>query len=91
MDPEEPTEYNHYLLKVNEIKGDSLWVAFRSFSYNGIVSSMDAQDGFYDVMYSVHKSDLKDLKNTDELKKVFKDYPESSGFNRIIEYQFLYK
>lgn len=87
-DPQEPSEYNHYLLKVNDVTEDSLWVSFSSYSYNGIVSSLDPKDGFYDIMIPMHKNDIITLKNTDELKKVFRDYSESSGFDRVVAYQF---
>lgn len=77
-------EYDHYLMKVNDIAGDSLWVSFNSYGYNGVVSSLDPKDGFFDVMYSMHKNALKDYQESGELKKVIRDYTASAGFDRVI-------
>ena len=85
--PDEPSEYNHYLLKVREINGDSVWVSNSAFSYNGIVTELDPNDGFYDVMYPLHKNDLKEIKKAGDLKKVIRDYSLSAGFDREIEFQ----
>lgn len=80
-------EYNHYLLKVNEVVDDSLWVSFSSYSYNGIVSELDPADGFYDIVYAIHKSELYKYEESGELKKALRDYPATAGFDRVIEYQ----
>ena len=85
-DREEPSEFNHYLMKVRDIAGDSLWVSYSSFSYNGIVSQLDAKDGFYDLMYSIHKNAIKEFSNSGDLKKVMRDYESSAGFDREIEF-----
>ena len=84
---EEKTEYNHYLLKVREVAGDSVWVSNSSYNYNGIVSELDPKDGFYDVMYAMHKNELKEIKKTGDLKKVMRDYLPTAGFDREIEFQ----
>ncbi len=83
---EEKTEHKHYLLKVREVAGDSVWVSNSSFNYNGIVSELDPKDGFYDVMYGMHKNDLKEIKKTGDLKKVIRDYSSTAGFDREIEF-----
>ena len=83
---EEPTTYNHYLLKVRDVVGDSLWVSSSTYNYNGIISQLDPEDGFYDIMYPIHKRVIEDFRKSSELKKVMRDYPASSGFNRDIEY-----
>ncbi len=84
---EEPSAYNHYLLKVRDVVGDSLWVSYSSYFYNGIISQLDPKDGFYDIMYPMHKNDLEGLQKTGELKKVMRDYAASTGFDRDIEYK----
>jgi len=83
---DEPSEYNHYLLKVREVAGDSLWVSMSSYFYNGIVTELDPKDGFYDVMYSVHKNSIQAFQEAGDLKKVMRDYSPSAGFDREIEY-----
>jgi hypothetical protein len=84
---DEPSEYNHYLLKVRETNGDSVWVSSSAFSYNGIVSELDPKDGFYDVMYAMHKNDIQEIKKAGDLKKVMRDYLPTAGFDREIEFQ----
>lgn len=88
-DFEEKTTYNHYLLKVIEIVDDSLHVTFNSYSYDGVVDRLDPKDGFYDVSYSMHKTELSDFKNSGKLKKVIRDYKPYAGFDKELEYQFL--
>lgn len=87
-DPDELSRYNHYLLKVEDIVGDSLHVTFNSFSYNSVIEELNASDGFYDVWYSMHINELHELDQSGELKKVIRDYSTYSGFNRVLEYQF---
>lgn len=86
-DPEESSEYNHFLLKVNDIEGDSLWVSFNTYAYNDVVTELDSRDGFYDVMYSLHRNALNDYEDSGELKKIIRDYSSSAGFDRVIEYE----
>ena len=86
-DPDEPTEYNHYLLKVTDILPDSLVVSINTFGYNGVVSSLDAEDGFYDFGYLIHKNRIQGYDDAGELKKVIREYSSFSGFDRIVEYQ----
>lgn len=83
---DEPSEYNHYLLKVRDVAGDSLSVSMSSYFYNGIVTELDPKDGFYDVMYTIHKSSIQAFKESGDLKKVMRDYSASAGFDREIEY-----
>jgi DNA-directed RNA polymerase subunit RPC12/RpoP len=87
LDDEELSEYNHFLLKVDDIEEDTLWVTFSSYSYNGVIDQLDPRDGFYDVVYSMHTDELEEYYESGDLKKVYRDYDESSGFNRVIEYQ----
>ena len=85
-DTEETSEYNHFLLKVSDIVDDRLWVSFSSYTYNGIVQELDQADGFYDIMYSMHKNGLQEYDQTGELKKVIRDYTPETGFDRVIEF-----
>ena len=86
-DSEESSEYNHYLLKVNDVVDDSLVVAFNSYSYNGIIEELDPDDGFFNITYSIHKDAVKEYDETGDLKKVLRDYSASAGFDRVLEYQ----
>lgn len=83
---ESTDEYNHYLLKVNDVVDDSLWVSFTSYSYNGVVTQLEPEDGFYDIMYPMHKDGVKAYKASGELKKVIRNYTTSAGFDRIVPY-----
>ena len=85
-DQEESSEYNHYLMKINEVEGDSLYVSFTSFSYNGVVTQLDTQDGFYDLEYVMHKGYLDELEELGQVKKVIRDYSAAAGFDRVIKY-----
>jgi len=84
---EESSEYNHYLLKVNDIEEDSLVVSINSYTYNGIIKELDPADGFYNVTYSIHKDEVKGYDESGELKKVLRDYSSLAGFDRVLEYQ----
>lgn len=86
-DSDEPSEYNHYFLKVGNVTEDSLWVSVSSYSYNGIVEALDPADGFYDIMYSIHKDFIKEYNASGAMKKVIRDYDSYSGFDRVVEYQ----
>lgn len=83
---EEKTQYNHFLMKVRKVEGDSLWVSYSSFNYNGIVSKLDPKDGFYNIMFSMHKNGIKDFSKSGELKKVIRDYSPSDGFDQEVEF-----
>lgn len=85
-DLQEPTTYNHYLMKTVDTQGDSLLVVFNSYSYNGIVDKLDSRDGFYDIMYIIHKDELKEMDESGELKKIFREYSSYSGFDRELVY-----
>ncbi len=78
--------YKHYLMKVRKVEGDSLWVSYSSFSYNRMVTKLDPKDGFYNMMYSMHKDGLKELNTSGELKKVMREYSATDGFNQEVEF-----
>lgn len=84
---QDTSKYNHFLIKVREIHGDSLWISQNSYRYNGYITKLDPNDGFFNMMYSVHKSIVKELDKKGELQKIFRDYTESTGFNREIDFQ----
>ena len=73
-------------MKVRDITSDSLWISYSSYNYNGIISTLDPNDGFYTAMYAIHKNGILDLYNSGELIIVMRDYSPSSGFDREIEY-----
>lgn len=77
--------YNHYLMKVREVSGDSLIVSFSSYYYNGRVTELDPKDGFYNVTYSIHKKSIGNFQETGELLEVMRDYSSSSGFDREVD------
>lgn len=83
---EDTAQYNHYLMKVRDISDDSLYVSFSSYNYNGRVDKLDPNDGFYNVMYSIHKNSIEDYRNTSELLEVMRDYDSTAGFDRGIEF-----
>ena len=85
-DLEESSEYKHYLMKINEINSDSLWVSFNSYSYTGIITELDPRDGFYNYEYSIHKSALQEFQQSGELKKIIRNYAATAGFDRMVEY-----
>jgi len=85
-DLSEVSAYKYYLLKVQNIDGDSLHMTFNSFSYNTVVRSLDPSDGFYDVWYAIPKSQLNEFEESGELRKVIRDYTAYSGFDRTIHY-----
>lgn len=85
-DKEETGEYDHYLMKVINVAGDSLYVTVSSYSYNGIVEHLDPKDGFYDISIGIHKTEITQYHESGELKRAFRDYSSLSGFDREIEY-----
>jgi len=84
---EETSQYNHFLFKIREIHGDSLWISYSSFNYNGIITQLDPKDGFLNVVYSIHKDLLKKFDETGELKKVFRGYSATAGFDQEVEFK----
>ena len=85
-DKEESSSYNHYLLKVVEVNGDSIGVSPNSYMYNGIVKKLDPKDGFYNFWYAIHKNQLQDFEESGELRKIIREYARHSGFERQVEY-----
>ncbi len=81
------SQYNYYLVKVRDVHGDSIWISYSSYLYNGIVSQLDPNDGFYNIMYPVHRKGIKDYHDSGELIKVMRDYSATAGFDREIEFQ----
>lgn len=86
---QEPTEFKYYLWKVIDVRGDSVDVSPTSFQYNHDPYTLESEDGFYDVFYSMHKSEILELHETDVLLKVQRGYEASSGFDREIVYEAL--
>ena len=85
-DLEEQSAYKYYLLKVVDLEDDSLYMSFNSYTYNGIISSLDPKDGFYNISYATHKDEIKQMHQEGVLKKVYRDYTDRSGFNRTLEF-----
>jgi transcription elongation factor Elf1 len=86
-DAEETSQYNHILFKIREVQGDSVYISYSSFGYTGMITQLDPKDGFYDIMYAVHKDFLKKFDETGELKKVFRGYSASAGFDQEVKFQ----
>lgn len=84
----EVTEYDYYLMKVVDVFGDSLMITRNSYAYNGMVYKLDPADGFLNLSYAIHKDDIRGYEASGELKKIMRDYSESAGFDRVIEYEF---
>lgn len=82
----ETSQYNYFIMKVRKVEGDSLWLSYSSFVYNGIVTKLDPRDGFYDIMLSMHKDRLQEFRTSGELKKVMREYSASDGFNQEVEF-----
>ena len=83
----ETSEFAYYLWKVIVVEGDSVHVSPNAYQYNSLaITKLEPEDGFYDVFYTYHKNQLKELYDTDVLKKVVRGYSEQSGFDREIEY-----
>ena len=83
-DPTEPTQYKYYLWKVIEVNGDSINVSPASFQYPIMPSSLDPEDGFYDVYFTYHKSFINELYQMKELKSIKRGV--NDRFDRSIEY-----
>lgn len=85
-DKEEPSDYKYYLWKATEVKGDSVYVTFNSFHYNYEPTSLESEDGFYEMSLAMHKVSLKELYDKDELRTVQRGFKSGRGFDRIIEF-----
>jgi hypothetical protein len=83
---EDTSKYNHYLMKVREINDDSLYVSFSSYNYNGRVTALDPNDGFFNVIYSIHKNSIVEYHDTGELLEVMREYSPAAGFDREIDF-----
>jgi hypothetical protein len=82
----EPTELKYSLLKVIDIREDSVDMSPNSFGYNYEPSVLMEEDGFLDVYYSYHKNQLRDMYERDELKTVIRKSLENTGMDKVIEY-----
>ncbi|SRR5690554_4339760 len=85
-DNEEASAYKYYLMKVNGVEEDSLFVTYNSYSYNGIPVQLEPEDGFYDVSVKIAKAEIVGMDVRGEIKKVIRDYGDTEGYNRIVEY-----
>lgn len=73
-------------MKVNGVEEDSLFVTYNSYSYNGIPVQLEPEDGFYDVSVKIAKAEIVGMDVRGEIKKVIRDYGDTEGYNRIVEY-----
>lgn len=72
------------------MEGDSFFVSPNSFGYDGLPSILEPEDGFYDVFYGIHKSELLEMYDKGEIRKVLRYYDgESTGFNRVVAYPLI--
>ena len=88
-DETETTEFKYYLWKVTDVVGDSVYVSPSSYSYDGLPTKLEPEDGFYDAYFSVHKSLLKEMYDKGEIKTVLREYDPETGFDRLIAYPLL--
>ncbi|TRX54279.1 zinc-ribbon domain-containing protein [Fulvivirga sp. M361] len=87
IDKTEETTYKYYLWKVAKVENDSVFVSPSSYSYDGIPTKLEPEDGFYNFSYAIHKNELRDMYEKGEVKKILRDYDgESTGFNRVVAY-----
>ena len=88
-DENEPTEYKYYFFKVTGVEGDSIFFTANDYGYDGMTQKLDPKDGFYNTIeYAIHKEEVYELQNSGELKTIYRDYDEASGFNRTIDIEF---
>lgn len=85
IDKEEVTEYKYYLLKAQEVMGDSMAVSANGFAYNMVPKELMAGDGFYKTQYMIDKKSLMELYESGELVKVQREYNNGSGFDRELD------
>lgn len=83
---DEPTEYKYSLWKTVETFEDSVYIIQNAFGYNIIPSKLEDEDAFVDYYFVVDKNSLTEMYESGEIIKVQREYSESSGFNRIMEY-----
>lgn len=84
---DEETEYKYYLWKVVDVNEDSVNVSPNSFQYNYKPTELESKDGFYDIYYTVHKNQLKELFETNVIRKVQRGFEPGKGFEREIIYE----
>ncbi|MDH5381768.1 MAG: hypothetical protein OEW75_12990 [Cyclobacteriaceae bacterium] len=85
-DPQETTEFKYYFMKVSEISEDSIYFLPNEFGYNRIPDELDVKDGFYPIIYSFDKQELQELFTEGDIKEIYREYSENSGFNRVLEF-----
>ncbi len=88
-DETETTEYKYYLWKVADVIDDSVYVSPSSYSYNGLPTKLEPEDGFYDAYFAVHKDLLIEMYDKGEIKSVLREYAPETGFDRMISYPLL--
>ncbi|MEM1407515.1 MAG: hypothetical protein AAGG59_12120 [Bacteroidota bacterium] len=87
---DEESAYKYYLWKVAIVEGDSIFVSPNSFGYDGLPGALEPEDGFYDVFFGIHKSELLEMYDSGEIRKVVRYYDgESTGFNRVVTYPLM--
>lgn len=84
-DNEESSEYKYYLLKVKGLEEDSLRISYNSFAYNKLPMKLDEEDGFYDFTSKIAKSEILDMVEKGEIKKVIRSYDALDGYDRTIQ------
>ncbi|MBO3699018.1 hypothetical protein [Roseivirga sp. E12] len=85
-DKDEPSEFKYSLLKVIDIRQDTIDVSPNGFSYNYEPTQLLEDDGFYDVFLSYHKSEIMEMFTNDELRTVKRLGSAVSGMDKVIIY-----
>ncbi len=82
---EEPSDLKYSLLKVIDIREDSIDVSPNSFGYNYQPEVLMEDDGFYDIYFTYHKEQLMEMFKADALQKVLRQGTEDN-MDMVIEY-----
>lgn len=83
---EESTDYKFSLNKVIAVNGDSVNVSPNSFIYNFKPSMLEREDGFYDIYYTYHKNELRQMYKDDVIREVKRGFLPGRGFERELVY-----
>jgi hypothetical protein len=85
-DATESTAYKYTIQKVVDVQGDSVSLTVNSFQYNYKPTTLDPQDGFYNITFTLHKDDIQSLYEGNEISEVMRGFASGSGFDRVIEF-----
>jgi len=74
----------YYFLRLNRIKGDSVFAYHNNLQYLFFTDKLDNEDFFVkDDDWAFTKKDLKTMLDSSEIRSVERSYGDEEGFNRI--------